>query len=182
MPAHPASQRLVEAYLFWPGMARTRTGRCSGRSRTTAAPKAFFARSIPARFIATSSANTRWPPASVSGLCVHSLRATAATNALEHYSESRKCRSGSATPTSRPPGSTTEAVAAGGQPDVPGEILGYLTSKYASVLIKNNGRNPKWKRFEGFIHQMTEAKRRVSSQPQGYHAVAYSGLASENPP
>ena len=42
---------------------------------------------------------------------VHALRATAATNALEHEADIARVRTGSDTPTSAPPGSTTEGTA-----------------------------------------------------------------------
>ncbi len=45
-------------------------------------------------------------PGSLEGLCLHALRATAATNALDHDSDIARVRSGLATRTSRRPGST----------------------------------------------------------------------------
>jgi hypothetical protein len=49
----------------------------------------------------------------IDGFGVHSLRATAATNALEHEADIAKVQeNGSATRTSRPRGSTTDARAA----------------------------------------------------------------------
>ena len=50
--------------------------------------------------------------AEVNGLCVHSLRATAATNALSPRRTSPRSRNGSATPTSPPRGCMTGAKCA----------------------------------------------------------------------
>ena len=46
----------------------------------------------------------------VGGLCVHSLRATAATNALQHDADIARVQDGSDTPASPPPASMTGAA------------------------------------------------------------------------
>ncbi len=61
--------------------------------------------------------------AEVNGLCVHSLRAAAATNALSHEADIAKVQDGSATPTSPPPALGPAQDTTRGQPHAPGEVL-----------------------------------------------------------
>ena len=75
-----------------PDIAATPRAPSSGRSKTTA-PAASIGISIPPRFIGNRLANTALETGingDVNGLCVHSLRATAATNALSHEADIAK--------------------------------------------------------------------------------------------
>ena len=93
VPAHPASQRLVEAYLLAAGHGDDQDGPLfrpvknnrSGEGLDRALDPASIYRHVVRKYgLATGL------EAEVSGLCVHSLRATAATNALEHDSDIAK--------------------------------------------------------------------------------------------
>ena len=83
VPVYAMAQRLIGEYLARRGPCR-RFGGPVFRPVTTIAREGWNGRSIPARSIAISSGNMAGDrhQREVIGLCVHSLRATAATNAL----------------------------------------------------------------------------------------------------
>jgi len=93
VPAHPASQRLVEDYLLVAGHSHDKDGPLfrpvknnrSGEGLERALDPGSIYRNVVRKYgLATGI------EAEVNGLCVHSLRATAATNALEHDSDIAK--------------------------------------------------------------------------------------------
>ena len=92
VPVHALAQRLIEEYLALAGHAATSTAPCSDRSTNnrTGRPRppldpASVYRNIVAKYGLETGIS-----AEVNGLCVHSLRATAATNALSHEADIAK--------------------------------------------------------------------------------------------
>jgi hypothetical protein len=104
IPVHAAAQRLIEEYLALAGHADDATGpvfRPVTNNRTGELDRPLDPGSVYTNIVQKYGLTT--------GLCteatrlrVHSLRATAAINALSHEADIAKCRSGSATPTSPP--------------------------------------------------------------------------------
>ncbi len=108
---HPTAQRLIEEYLALAGHAADAAGpvfRPVTNNRTGELDKPLDGRSVYDNIV-RKYAREAGVSAKIEGLCVHSLRATAATNALEMPPISPRSRSGSATPTSRRRGSMTDA-------------------------------------------------------------------------
>jgi integrase/recombinase XerD len=93
IPVHPSAQRLIEAYLLQAGHIDEKTGplfRPVKNNRTEeglhrALDPASIYRNIVRHYGLETGIN-----AQVNGLCVHSLRATAATNALQHQADIAK--------------------------------------------------------------------------------------------
>ena len=113
VPLHPMAQRLIEEYT---ALARPRA-RCS-RPPFPACEKQPDVRGPPTGPLDPNSVYRNMVRfyglvtginAEVNGLCVHSLRATAATNALSHQADIAKVQEWLGTPTSPPPASTTAA-------------------------------------------------------------------------
>ena len=93
VPAHPASQRLIEDYLLVAGHGDDKDGPLfrpvrnnrSSEGLNRALDPASIYRNIVRKYGLATGIN-----AEMNGLCVHSLRATAATNALDHDSDIAK--------------------------------------------------------------------------------------------
>jgi integrase/recombinase XerD len=93
IPVHPSAQRLIEGYLLQVGHIDDKTGplfRPVKNNRTEegldrALDPASIYRNIVRHYGLETGIN-----AQVNGLCVHSLRATAATNALQHQADIAK--------------------------------------------------------------------------------------------
>jgi integrase/recombinase XerD len=86
VPMHPMAQRLIEEYLALAGHAADATGpvfRPVTNNRTGELDKPLDGRSVYDNIVRKYARETG-VSAKIEGLCVHSLRATAATNALEN--------------------------------------------------------------------------------------------------
>jgi integrase/recombinase XerD len=108
-----ATPRLIEEYLAWTGesgKAGSPLFRPVKNNRTGTLDRHLDPASI-YRNVVTKYGRATGIDAEVNGLCVHSLRATAAINALSHESDIAKVQEWSATRTSRPHGSMTGAKA-----------------------------------------------------------------------
>jgi integrase/recombinase XerD len=125
IPVHVAALRLIEEYLAMAGHADDSSGpvfRPVTNNRTGELDRPLDPGSVYTNIAQKYGLET--------GLCtestklrVHSLRATAATNALSHEADIAKVQECLATPMSPPPGFTTGAKRARGQPNFQGEIL-----------------------------------------------------------
>jgi integrase/recombinase XerD len=92
IPVNPAAQRTIEAYLTWAGHRWDADGplfRPVKNNRTGTLDRPLDPASIYRNIVCKYGLETGIS-AEVSGLCVHSLRATAATNALSHDSDIAK--------------------------------------------------------------------------------------------
>jgi len=93
VPVHPASQRLIENYLLIAGHADDKEGPLFRPVKNNRSPdglrRRLDASSVYRNILRKYGAETGIS-AEVNGLCVHSLRATAATNALSHDSDIAK--------------------------------------------------------------------------------------------
>jgi integrase/recombinase XerD len=92
VPVHPSAQRLIEAYLALAGHASDLGGpvfRPVTNNRTGMLEKPLYPGSVYHNIIRKYGRETGIN-AEVNGLCVHSLRATAATNALTHEADIAK--------------------------------------------------------------------------------------------
>ncbi len=110
------AQRLIEEYLALAGHGADAAGplfRPVTNNRTKELERPLDTNSVYRNIVRKSAWETSIST-QVNGLCVHSLRATAATNALSHEADIAKVRNGSATPTCPPPDSTTGARCARG--------------------------------------------------------------------
>ena len=103
VPVHPKGQRLIEEYMALASHGAALDGplfRPVKNNRTGTLDKHLDPGSI-YRNIVQHYGRMTGIGAEVIGLCVHSLRATAATNALRMKRTLQRCRSGSATRMSR---------------------------------------------------------------------------------
>jgi integrase/recombinase XerD len=92
VPMHPMAQRLIEEYLALAGHAADAAGpvfRPVTNNRTGDLDKALDGRSVYDNVVRKYAQETG-VSAKIDGLCVHSLRATAATNALENAADIAK--------------------------------------------------------------------------------------------
>jgi integrase/recombinase XerD len=92
VPVHPSAQRLIEAYLALAGHASDLAGpvfRPVTNNRTGLLEKPLYPGSVYHNIVRKYGRATGIN-AEVNGLCVHSLRATAATNALTHEADIAK--------------------------------------------------------------------------------------------
>jgi integrase/recombinase XerD len=93
VPAHPLAQRLIEEYLALAGHAGDTTGPLFRPVRNNRTAEKLDRPLDPAslyRNIVRQYGLETGLSAQVNGLCVHSLRATAATNALSHEADIAK--------------------------------------------------------------------------------------------
>lgn len=93
VPVHPAAQRLIEDYLLMSGHGEDRDGPLFRPVRNPRGSEDLCRALNPAsvyRHILQKYGAQTGISAEVNGLCVHSLRATAATNALSHDSDIAK--------------------------------------------------------------------------------------------
>ena len=93
VPVHPATQRLIEGYLALAGHAQDLPGPLFRPVRNNRTPEKLDRPLDPAsvyRNILRKYGLDTGISAEVNGLCVHSLRASAATNALSHESDIAK--------------------------------------------------------------------------------------------
>ena len=92
VPMHPMAQRLIEEYLVLAGHAADAGGpvfRPVTNNRTGELDKPLDGRSVYDNIV-RKYAREIGVSAKIEGLCVHSLRATAATNALSHEADIAK--------------------------------------------------------------------------------------------
>ena len=90
VPVHPGAQRLVEEYLAQAGHGQDLDGALFRPVVNNHTPEGLDRRLNPAsvyRHIVEKYARQTGLSAEVHGLCVHSMRATAATNAISHASD-----------------------------------------------------------------------------------------------
>lgn len=108
VPLHPAAAARIEDCLAHAGHAGQKTSALFRALRNPAADGRFSDTGVYSNVVLHYGRPLKLTDLPLFG--PHVMRATAATNALEHGADIAKVRSGSATRTSRRPGSTTGAI------------------------------------------------------------------------
>lgn len=142
VPAHAQAQRLIESYLLMAGHGDDHDGalfRPVRNNRTGEMERPLNTNSL-YRIVVRKYGQATGLNIEVNGLCVHSMRATAATNALSHEADIAKVQEWLGQRLHHPPLRPTEN-AARRLPDLSGAVLGQRHIVFLLSLILPNFRN-----------------------------------------